>query len=47
MRLEFGYNFGKLSVAVGPKRERKASKVADAGNLSDWLQGQAASGRGC
>ena len=44
--LKFGYNFGKLSVAVGPKREAKA-KAKDVGKLSDWLAGQAAAGQRC
>ena len=41
--LKFGYNFGKLSVAVGPKREQKA-KTKDTGKLGDWLQAQASGG---
>lgn len=43
--LKFGYNFGKLSVAVGPKREKAKAKAQDKGSLGDWLQNQAASGR--
>jgi hypothetical protein len=42
--LKFGYNFGKLSVAVGPKRAEKAKKQ-DTGKLEDWLAQQASSGR--
>lgn len=43
--LKFGYNFGKLSVAIGPKREAKAKKAQSNGSLSDWLQEQRESGR--
>ena len=43
--LKFGYNFGKLSVAVGPKTERRAKKAAETLSLGDWLQAQAAQGR--
>lgn len=38
--LKFGYNFGKLSVAVGPKREAKRGKVQAQGSLNDWLTTQ-------
>lgn len=43
--LKFGYNFGKLSIAVGPKHERKAKTAKDNGSLGDWLADQALSGR--
>lgn len=44
MELKFGYNFGKLSIAVGPVSERKAQPKAASESLGDWLAGQAASG---
>jgi|SRR5580704_923216 hypothetical protein len=45
MELKFGYMFGKLSVAIGPKREAKAKATGDSGkSLSDWLRDKAASG---
>lgn len=45
MELKFGYMFGKLSVAIGPKRAEKAAKQADSGrSLADWLKDKAASG---
>jgi hypothetical protein len=47
MELKFGYNFGKLSVAVGPITERKAKVEASGESLDDWLQGQASQGRSC
>lgn len=47
MELKFGYNFGKLSIAVGPLTERKAKAAAQTGSLSDWLSSQAASGQRC
>jgi len=40
--LKFGYNFGKLSIAIGPRRERKASKAAARPSLVEWLQAQQA-----
>lgn len=43
--LKFGYMFGKLSVAIGPKREAKAAKAKDEGTLGDWLAGQAQAGQ--
>lgn len=43
--LKFGYNFGKLSVAVGPKVERKAKSAAQTQSLGDWLAGQASAGQ--
>ena len=43
--LKFGYNFGKLSIAIGPARERKPKREAKTEqSLSDWLQAQAANG---
>ena len=44
--LKFGYMFGKLSIAIGPKREAKAkASTSDSGkSLSDWLRDKAASG---
>lgn len=42
--LKFGYNFGKLSIAVGPVSEKKAQPKAESESLGDWLAGQAASG---
>lgn len=41
--LKFGYNFGKLSIAVGPARERKAAKPTQ--SLASFLAGYSASGR--
>jgi hypothetical protein len=43
--IKFGYNFGKLSIAVGPVTERKATPKAESESLGDWLQAQAASGQ--
>lgn len=43
--LKFGYNFGKLSIAVGPVTERKAQPKAESESLEDWLVEQAASGQ--
>jgi len=45
--LKFGYNFGKLSIAVGPVSERKAQPKAESESLGDWLASQAASGQRC
>lgn len=46
--LKFGYNFGKLSIAVGEKRERKPRKAAeDKQSLGDWLKQRHADGHGC
>lgn len=42
--LKFGYMFGKLSVAIGPKREAKAVKARESGTLADWLAGKAQGG---
>jgi hypothetical protein len=47
MELKFGYNFGKLSIAVGPVSERKAQPKAESESLGDWLQAQAQSGQRC
>ena len=47
MELKFGYNFGKLSIAVGPVTERKAQPKAESESLGDWLAGQAQSGNRC
>ncbi len=41
--LKFGYNFGKLSVAVGPAKERKQAKQATR-TLTDMLADYDASG---
>ncbi len=43
--LKFGYNFGKLSIAVGPVTERKAQPKAESESLGDWLASQASSGQ--
>lgn len=43
--LKFGYNFGKLSVAIGPARERKAKAPKQVQSLRDWLRDQAAGGQ--
>ena len=40
--LKFGYNFGKLSIAVGEKRERKVAKAK--ASLTDWLAAQGQGG---
>ncbi len=47
MELKFGYNYGKLSIAVGPVSERKAQPKAESESLGDWLQGQASQGHRC
>ncbi len=47
MELKFGYNYGKLSIAVGPVTERKAQPKAESESLGDWLQGQANQGHRC
>lgn len=44
LELKFGYNFGKLSVAVGPKREGKAKAKAPAQGLAEFLAAQANGG---
>lgn len=38
--LKFGYMFGRLSVAVGPKREKAAKRDKPSQSLSDWLDAQ-------
>ena len=43
--LKFGYNFGKLSIAVGPITERKASAKVESESLGDWLNAQAQAGQ--
>ena len=40
--LKFGYKFGKLSLAIGPKIERRQAKPK--GTLGDWLNGQREAG---
>ncbi len=40
--LVFGYNYGKLSIAVKPLAKGKAK--ADKGRLSDWINSRANSG---
>jgi hypothetical protein len=45
--LKFGYNFGKLSIAVGPVTERKAQPKADSQELGEWLTEQANAGHRC
>jgi hypothetical protein len=47
MELKFGYNFGKLSIAVGPVTERKVLPKAESESLGNWLASQASSGRSC
>jgi|HubBroStandDraft_3_1064219.scaffolds.fasta_scaffold00002_10 hypothetical protein len=47
VELKFGYNFGKLSIAVGPVSERKAQPKAESESLGDWLASQASSGQRC
>jgi hypothetical protein len=37
--LKFGYNFGKLSIAVGPVRVKKQAKAKM--SLQNWLKDQA------
>lgn len=44
LELKFGYMFGKLSVAIGPKREAKAVKAQASGTLADWLANKAQGG---
>ena len=43
--LKFGYNFGKLSVAIGPRIERKGKAKESKPSLGDWLASQQAQGR--
>ena len=43
--LKFGYNFGKLSVAIGPKTQRKVKSEAVKQTLAEFLAAQAESGR--
>ena len=43
--LKFGYNFGKLSVAIGPKTARKAKSEAPKQTLAEFLAAQASDGR--
>ena len=42
--LKFGYNFGKLSVAIGPKTARKSKSEAPKQTLAEFLAQQSASG---
>lgn len=42
--LKFGYNFGKLSIAIGPARERKAKRTQETASLGDWLEAQVQGG---
>lgn len=42
--LKFGYNFGKLSVAIGPKTTRKSKNEAPKQTLAEFLAAQNASG---
>ena len=42
--LKFGYNFGKLSVAIGPKTQRKVKSEAVKQTLAEFLAAQAESG---
>ena len=43
--LKFGYKFGKLSIAVGPKRNERAAKRETKPTLSEWLTQQNGQGR--
>ena len=43
--LKFGYNFGKLSVAIGPKTAKKSKSEAPKQTLAEFLAAQAESGR--
>ena len=43
--LKFGYNFGKLSIAIGDKRPERKAKQAQTDSLGDWLAAQQANGR--
>lgn len=45
-RLVFGYNFGKLSVAVADKAEEKAKPQAKQ-SLGEYLKGMQTAGRRC
>lgn len=46
--LKFGYNFGKLSIALGPISERKVKASAKPKqSLADWLAGQGKDGQSC
>lgn len=43
--LKFGYNFGKLSIALGPISERKVKASGKPKqSLADWLAGQGKDG---
>lgn len=44
LKLIFGYNFGKLSVAVVPN-DRKPKSTAATASLAEWLTAQANSGK--
>lgn len=43
--LKFGYNFGKLSVAIGPKTAKKAKSEVAKQTLAEFLAAQSADGR--
>jgi hypothetical protein len=40
--LKFGYKFGKLSIAIGPKRERVKATAKQRPSLTEWLRAQQA-----
>lgn len=43
--IKFGYNFGKLSIALAPVDKSKAPKQAKAKeSLADWMQAQTSGG---
>lgn len=44
-RLVFGYNFGKLSMAVAEDDKRRARAAEPKASLADFLAAQAATGR--
>jgi hypothetical protein len=46
-RLVFGYNFGKLSVALVDDDRKPAKAKAGKASLADFLAAQQASGRSC
>lgn len=46
MRMVFGYNFGKLSVAIVPDDRKVAKPAKGAKSLADYLAERRASGHG-
>jgi len=42
LEVKFGYNFGKLGIALAPKGEAKVAKPKQ--SLAEWIEAQQASG---